>query len=409
MQPHDFIRFPLRPVLAIVALLSCVGTPLAAQATQNAYLATSGSRLLLVDRATGVASTLATTSGGSYRKAIMGPGNLYALAVRANAGLSDAWLVRIAASGAQTTVSTVPTNGAASGIAIDQDARAVVTTSDGLVQSIFLASVTTIASSAGLRPNGICMDDDTGDYIVASYFNSSTGGLIRIDRARRTATTITRSFPGVTGCDHDQWTGRFLATTRVSPQLRVVNRDGSIHTTKTFAHDLEGVRIDDVTGHVHVVGGGQIYHLDETLTLVRTYGSFGFLSGIDLWGSRFLTGSGTAAHGSAYWVDGAFPNQPNRYYVAALGGSGLRPGWRRSNGQRINIQLDALFFATLAGNLPFFTERFDGTTDASGRFNARFTLPNLTAAYRLTFSASVLDPSHPDKIVTSPSLTVSVR
>ncbi len=390
---------------AMLALVSLA--PLgAAQRGFDHYLLAQGNTMLKVNPSTGVATTLATLSSGSYDNVTMGTGNQYAHALVVNG--STSYIVRLHPNGGQTTLSSIPTSGRANGITMDQDGRSIVSLSDGRILSVWLGSKTTIAQSAGISPNAVCMDDDTGDYVVGRYLNSSSGNLIRVDRASGTMTTFAGT-PGVTGCDHDQWTGRFVITTRAAPQLRVLNRNGTVHTTKAFTHDLEGVQVDDITGHVHVYGGGFLYELDEALGTVRTHGSFGFNSGMTLYGARLITGNGTGKPGSVYTVDGGFTNHPNQFYAASLGMSGLRPGFTSGSGARINIALDPLVFATIGGRLPLFTQRFGAYTDASGTFNARFTIPDIGKPYRLTFSTSVLDTSVPGNIVPAPSLTINVR
>ncbi len=398
--------------IAAFALLASIGaSTLTAQMPDKHLIITSHLGVFSVDRTTGVATTIATESSSlRFYKTRMDVGNDRMMTLFTPVAGANSYLIRVYPSGAQTTIASM--SGTANDLTMDQDGQWLITTTEGRLyrtQGILNnRTVTTVMSGLGTA-RGLCLDQDTGDYVIGTY-SSGTGRMLRIDRQTLNITTLKANLPQITSIEHNQRTGHFTAVS--GNTTYIVNRVGGTVTTISRAGSSVAY-VDDITGHTFIAGGSTITEYDPNYQVVRSHfpPSIGSVTGMTMFGSQVLAPATNAssAGGNNYRVVGYFPDSKNANYVCAMSFSGMRPGFDVASTRRINIVPDAVFFATFNG-LPLFTKNFRGTTSSVGFFFAEFLLPVVPSSTPpVTFTAVAINPSKPGGLDIASSWTVKIE
>ncbi len=308
-------------------------------------------------------------------------------------------------SGSTSTFLSLASMTAVHGIALDTDGRYVIV--DGgstLYRTNGSDNRSTPLSFANLPapPTAVCIDDDTGDYIVTVYrTRPAASAVLRIHRTTRAVSTIASGLGQLTGVDHSQRTGDFIVTTRTAPHIRVVRRDGTTGATRTLV-GANAVRIDDVNGDVWVAATDRVMRYSETFAVSKAFPgvSGDILHGIELWGRQKIAGrvAEIPSRSTDFTIQGRFPSSPSMPYACALSMAGLRPGIAVSATRTINAALDPIFLATMNGNLPVYTSGFTGRTSGVGGFQSTFLVPPVLLGTQFVFVAVAINPSMPNSI-----------
>lgn len=320
-------------------------------------------------------------------------------AVHTSWGNDAAWMLagsRVFFVNAASRVSTVVNfvTGSLGGLAADQDARFWITNqSTGHVYRLFGSTATTVATLPS--PSAICRDGTTGHFVVGS----TQGALYRIDRETYAVTTLAQGLGSISGVAYLPSAGGRFAVSRLAAggAVAIVDRTGNVTTTANLA-DANCVTFDERRNRIFAGGtgasAGRIFELTVQGAVVRTLsvGSGVSISGIDVWGDRDVSLSGTGVQGSRGTAYLSFPESPNRAYCVAL--SLANAPAIRVGGQHQHIAPDAIFFLTACGGLPLWTTGFAGTLDSGGVGNARFVLPYVPGL-RLYVAASAVNPGKP--------------
>jgi hypothetical protein len=319
-------------------------------------------------------------------------------------------LARVVPNGPVTTVA--PLGRVTTSIALDEDGTVVATISldqggGHLVRANLDTHVTTLIAAVPVRLNAVGIDGDTGDWIVGSYDRNVPDGLVlRIDRSTRAVSTIATGVVAVTAVGWERSSGDFLVANGGS--IVRVTRGGSV---APFAGPLAAneLRIDPENGNVLVGGLDQLTLLSPAGAVITTRTPPPlFVTGVELFGSREVSGAGSLRSGSSYRVDFAFPGSPNSSYVAALS-LAPRPGFPLPDGRVIPLALDPLFVLSLGG-LPGITTGFAGRLDAQGRAQGTIALPpGFPAGVRVFASAVALNPALPSGLDTANVLGVTTE
>jgi len=272
-----------------------------------------------------------------------------------------------------------------------------------------LQTITTTSLADIVR--GVTIDQDTGDYILATTSSTMTiGNLLRINRFDRRRTTLASGSVNVLGWEvhFEPRTGGFVV--HCSNGLCRVDRSGR-PTSVVSTQNIRAFSIDPETGHLHcLVGYSLVTEYSPQGKAIRTFNSGGNWDCIELYGSREICGRGTAHPGSTYTLDLSFPAAgAGKTYVAALSLSGLRPGISLADGRRINIVPDALFFQTLKGDIPGVTQGISGRLGAGGAATVILTLPRgIPPGVRIRATAVALDGASPLGLDTANTWSFSV-
>jgi hypothetical protein len=311
--------------------------------------------------------------------------------------------------------------GVANGFDLDQDGSWLTVTSAADAVWRVSADGTTatflLAAPPGL--DGVCVDQDTGDAILAIFAPWPNGALLRLSRATGALTTIASGLGRVSAVDHCAQDGTFYLSRHDSGEVLNVSPGGSVTTVHVGwpagVRSASCLKVVDETGELLV--GGLVSSLPGRVALLSRTGlvlAFQDLplylhpTGVELYGSRKVSGLGTFAAGRPYTVSFSFPRSAGRPYVAALS-TGLRPGLALPDGRTINLAPDALLARSLGG-LPGITTGFAGILDAGGRAAGTITPPaGFPAGVRLFVSAVALNPAFPGGLDTANTLGATTR
>ena len=275
-------------------------------------------------------------------------------------------------------ISSLPSAARASGMALDQDASTVITSSTG---DIFRLSGTTVSTWRVLSGtiNAIDRDGDTGDFVVARF---TDGWVMRIDRATKQITTIAtaRVLGGnsVAGISYQSQTGYYGIARLNSPDgFVLLSRGGRVLATAPIS-GANAITANGPDGLFHVAtAAGDVHELSGQGAVTRTQsfsGSYLF-SGVDIWNDRVISLQGSGAPGTTMNVTLRFTRSTSRPYWMAMS-LARRPGIPFGS-QTLNLAPDALFALTAGRNIRGLTSGFFGTTSAgTGYAAAAITIPS---------------------------------
>jgi hypothetical protein len=278
--------------------------------------------------------------------------------------------------------------------------------------------------------NNVCLDHDTGDYVLAMFSNTVglSGTLLRSNRLTPTTFTTIAAFPNpgaltgrLSSVDHCQQDGNFYVTRFDAGEVLQVTPGGVVTTVHDAATSpagfwgANGVKCDDETGNLLIAGlasnamlPARVGVMTRTGTIVTQYivaSPAGFNpTSAELYGSRKVSGLGNFAAGSVYTVNFSFPASSGFSYVAAMS-LGLRPAViTLPDGRSVNLAFDPLLVLSVGG-IPGITTGFSGVLDANGRATGTITLPaGFPRGVRLFIGAVAVNPSFPSGLDTANSL-----
>jgi len=227
---------------------------------------------------------------------------------------------------------------------------------------------------------------DNGNLLVTQAFGNE---LLEYDWGSNTMRTVRTGLGTTNAIDVEPATGNYVCG--ASSRVHVISPKGGLVGTIN-AQYVRRLRVEPSTGRIICLTGtssgavNTIVEFDATGTALKTHGPFtGYnFTGLDIYGSRQVTGSGPATPGSVYNVDFSFPGGANVPYLAALSFS-QRPGINLG-GSTLNLAPDALFWLSVQG---FFVKGFQGVLDGSGRASGSISLPAF-APKGLTIFCSVV-------------------
>jgi len=267
------------------------------------------------------------------------------------------------------------TSGSPNGIDLNQDGQTYIVSSSTLNN----LRVVTLGGQVHVYPlsaipatlNNVCIDQDTGNYILGVL---TSGLLLELDVATNQLRTIASGLSSVTSVDFEPRTGNFVVTTFTAPQLRVISRTGKVVTTMRTTGD-NAVKVDDQTGNYYVVGGSNMFEITPTGTTINTWSAAGeSWTSVDVYGSKQITGMGSAKAGTRYRIDLSYRGMGNSVYITGMALS-MRPGIPIQWFGTLNLAPDVLFFTTLFGLNPMVTG-FSGYLDPAGNATAFINLPS---------------------------------
>jgi hypothetical protein len=266
----------------------------------------------------------------------------------------------------------------------DQDGTYAVAQDYGLFRVDPLTSVETLLwAPIGViyeQIRDVCVDLDTGDFIVASVGPFSVGSLIRVSRDGASYSTLATGLGDVRDVDHCTVTGEFyVANGAASDSVLRVSRFGTVSSLgSSVPVGTKALRVDPATGRIVAVGPLAIALLTTEGILLASYPTPFYLdepSGIEIFGSHTITGIGPATGGTDYEFQIAFPNAAGHVYLAALS-DGLRPGFPFLDGTgRILSLADTPLVWQTIGGIPGLLDGFVGVLDGGGFGTAVVRLP----------------------------------
>jgi hypothetical protein len=402
-----------RPAL-LVSLLTLAGASLAQIAPGDWILSDASNAsagLFRVDPTTGQVSTItAGQPAGTFNAVFMDRNNVDLAAVLTQLN-GPFHIVSCTPLGVLTTIVALGTGPFATDAVLDQDGTFVGLSvgGGGLWRSDPVTGRTTLLVPTGNRIQaGVCIDGDTGDYILAFAAGfASLGELLRVDRRTLAVTTIVGGLGTLSSVDFEPSTGDFVVSDFGFVKVLRVHRSGAWSIVNTsFPPDAQAVRVDPETGNLLTGGGGVVGLMTPAGVVLRSHTpplTNLTITGLELYGSRKVSGAGPATGGSAYPIRFAFPLSGGRAYVGALS-TGLRPGFPLADGTGRTIQLDVTspLFPISIGGLPGATTGFAGVLDGAGHASGSILIPaGFPPGVRVFVSAVALHPGLPSGLDTA--------
>jgi hypothetical protein len=259
----------------------------------------------------------------------------------------------------------------------------------------------------------VAIDQDSGDTLVmAGPVGPATAELLRVDRRTLALSTIAAGLGGAWTVEFEPRTGSFLVAGDMAAPIQRVTRAGVVSPLLPPLL-CGGLKVDDQTGNLladGVVAAGPIIAvLSPSGSVIRTYAlplMIG-VTGIDIVGSRKLSGSGNFAAGSTYNLSFSFPPSfRNANYLAAASFA-QRPGIPLPAGRMVNLAIDPLFLASWGG-IPGVTTGFSGLLDSSARATGTIALPSrFPPGLRVFVAAVAWNPSNPNLLDSTNTLGLS--
>jgi len=233
------------------------------------------------------------------------------------------------------------------------------------------SSLYTASPSSGYYYS-VRQNQDNGNLLVTQAFGNE---LLEFEWGSNTMRTVRTGLGTTNAIDVEPATGNYVCG--ASSRIYVISPQGAQVRTINAPY-ARRLRVEPQTGRIICLTGtssgavNTIVEFDSQGTALKTHGPFtGYnFTGLDLYGSRQVTGSGPATPGSVYNVDFCFPGGSNVPYVAALS-FGQRPGINFL-GSTLNLAPDALFWLSIQG---FFVKGFQGVLDGSGRASGSVSIP----------------------------------
>ncbi|MBN2492532.1 MAG: hypothetical protein JXQ29_16915 [Planctomycetes bacterium] len=282
-------------------------------------------------------------------------------------------LLEITSGGGVRTLANLGAAGTPTAIERDQDGTLLVSSTDNHLRRVTPGGIVTTVLSLPVsifdRTNDIARDPDTGDFVVGVW---RIGELYEIDAVRwAIRRTIASGLSAFYGVDVEPRTGNYVVISYAAPEVRVYSRSGTVLRSWSFPH-LDAVEVDDGTGNYLCAGFGHVVEFRPDGAIAAQYGPYAAYSfnAIERYGSKSVTGSGSARPGTTYRVDFRFPGLGSARYIAALS-QAQRPGIAFSSGV-VNLAPDALYHASLAG---LFVQGFAGTLDPFGAATGTVAIP----------------------------------
>src|SRR5262249_9339201 len=240
-------------------------------------------------------------------------------------------------SGTVQTLSNYP-GGTPHGAVLDQDGTYVVSTQNGGLYRVPLGGPATLLLATSPTLAGVAIDQDTGDYVLA--LSGTPGTLDRVDRRTLGRTTFATGLGTMTSIAFEPRTGSFVVTD-LPVQIRRGWRIGQVSVVNaSYPFATSSIKVDEETGNLLVVGSTLIslQTAAGSPILSSHLGSVSMPTGVEIYGSRKVSGFGPATPGSVYTLNFKFLSPPGAFYLAGLS-TGLRPGFALPDGRMINLDV----------------------------------------------------------------------
>lgn len=311
-------------------------------------------------------------------------------------------------SGYAGVIAKLPAAGTKTAVAVDVDGATIVASNDGTLYRVdrTTRAVTTIATGLG-NVNALCIDGDTGDYIVGRWTERD---LVRVDRTTKQPSVIAVSVGLVAGLAFHPHTGNFVVVGTTTPTLKLVDRQGQF----VKAIDTNGrnaVAVDGATGDIVTAGFYNLSRYDKNLNLRFEKATGEIALGVSLYGARKVSAQGPFTKGSVCMIGLRFHDSANANYGGALVSMGMRPGLPIA-GRKINANVnDRLFFLSAGGALEgLYTSGINGTLDSIGRATVRIVVPPfMPTGRKLYFVANAVNPTKPGNLDFGNTVVIPVQ
>lgn len=261
-------------------------------------------------------------------------------------------------------------NGQFNGLVPGQDGSLYSYDGNNVLNINRMGGITTLRANLPGTISAIGLDVITTNLLLGSI----NGTLWALSQNGRTLSTVQTGLGNVRSVDSSASTGNYVITTTASPQLRVLNRLGALVSFFVLAN-ITTAWVDQVTGHIWMTELYKMFQLSAALIVLSTWQwanpNLAFLSFMR-YGWRVISGRGVLTPGVPFLLSFYFRNMPGAAYIAALA-LATRPGILVGRGRRINLALDALFFAVVVNGL--FVSNFSGILNANGGAMATMTIP----------------------------------
>ncbi len=303
------------------------------------------------------------------------------------------------------------TSGWATGIDLDTEHRYICSASTaGLVTKGISGGSSVFHNASGATVNGICRNLRTGDWaFVTTAPAPEVLAVVPFNGQSMTRLSLIPS--GATGIcympDIDQYAVTFLSTTT---PLQIYSSSGTLQRSVVLPTNVRGncCAYDQRTSRLYVgTAEGVLYELTNTGAFVRRRSTTrGSISGIDVFGDQRISVRVVATGPSSVNVILYFAGSAGKPYCLALS-LGVAPGLTIPGAGRINLAPDGLFFATVCGGQPFFTQAFTGTMRPTNSANGYFTIPaHVPVGTPIHVSGVVIDPAQPGGFLVGNTETV---
>ncbi len=306
-------------------------------------------------------------------------------------------LLRVTTAGSVSTIATLPSTSSGQALALNQDGQVAIgslSAADGLLHVNYtgtgLQTLTT-----GNAYNGICRSRDNGAYYAVTFTPPT---LYRVTTAGSTTSLATIGTGGLSGICYMPDQDRFAISDLSNNAVHYTSPTGTVlYSTPTPAGCQAVTYHEKYRSLYAVTTQGHVMRLSTSGTIVQSWQYTGAnFSGVDVADDRNISVLTKGDRGSQVTVRASFPQSPSQ--PSCLGLSlALRPGLGFASGRYQHIQPDTLFFLTVCGALPFWTQGFASTTSAGGGVAASFTLPyGLSSGMMIYCAGSAVNPAFPE-------------
>jgi len=224
------------------------------------------------------------------------------------------------------------------------------------------------------------------------------GQLLRIDRKSFGISVLSTLLGPIVGVDWIPQTGEYVVvserTLTYTKSLSWVTPSGKVRYS-AHAAAANCVTVNQKTGQVFVAntrGSVWEYTYSGSYKKIVNYGGSYSFTGIDCWEDQNVS---VTTHTSRITVhiQLAFNRSPSASCFLALSFA-PNPGLQFSPNHWLNLNPDPLFFLTMAGKLPYFTNGFAGRLSSVGNGVAYFVMPIF--GVRVYVSAVAVNSAFPD-------------
>ncbi len=398
--------------LSVRTARSCV-LPAALLAASIAHAPAQQPGDVVMSTFSGLYSTGATAGGATARIAgltvdsvLMGSGNREMLVSSSSTGT----IYRVFTNGVYSTLSTL--TGRISQMARDQDGSYFAASLSGnALLRVSGAVGTTVATLASA--NGICRNLQDGSFCVVQF---SSRGVVRYDPRTNTLSTLTTlpsSGSGPSNICYLPDTNAFaVSQLNTTGGIVLLSTAGTVTRTIATPGSVNAITYDQIRQTIYAgTTTGHLIRYSNNGTALQTRQFTGLnISGLEIFGDRNVSVSTTGTRGALCGITGHWDSSPSQQACFALS-TGLRPGiFLSGSGRNQPILPDTLFFRTVCGGLPFFTQGFAGSTNSNGTASAAFTVPfGVPLGMMFYVAGTAVNPAAPESLDLGTVDAVQVR
>lgn len=308
-------------------------------------------------------------------------------------------LLRVTTTGSVSTIASLPSSSSGQALALNQDGQVGVAssaTAEGILHIDYTGTgLQTLRGGTGF--NGICRSRDDGAYYAVTF---SPPMLHRVTTAGTQTTLATVGTGGLSGICYMPDQDRFAISDLSNNAVHFTTPTGTVLFSTTTPASCQAVTYHEKYRSLYAVTTqGHVMRLSTAGTIVQSWQYTGAnFSGVDVTDDRNISVLTKGNRGTQVTVRASFPQSPSQ--PSCLGLSlALRPGLGFASGRYQHIQPDTLFFLTVCGALPFWTQGFASTTGGGGTVSASFTLPfGLSNGMMIYCAGSAVNPTFPESL-----------